>query len=415
MNAGAIFFGRIDNYLETNMFKRNVICNFLAGSALMASCAMPVAAQETIKLGLSIPLSGAGANWGKGSEWLCKEAAKEVAQEGGVKVAGKVYNFSCVAYDNKYNAAEGTKVAQALLNRDGIKFIGGSLGTAPVKALQSLSEREGVLHFTTAWGSTIKGPKFPLTFTIMNTPNEISFPLTGYIKEANPSIKTVALLNPNDASGQETEVIARKAWAAAGVNVISSDWYDRGTTEFQPIASKMAATKADAVDLGGTPPSDSGLVFKELQAIGWKGVKVVQVGTGAEGVIASGGAAAEGVYMGAAVVFDGPQVTEKQRKLNEGGKAAIGESLNAVQIGFYDSVKALKAAMELSQSVDPKVVAASLPNVKFNSFYGPSGFGGKETYGSMQQILVPVIVTQIKGGKLTEARRIEPAEMKSRK
>ncbi|RYX89425.1 MAG: amino acid ABC transporter substrate-binding protein [Comamonadaceae bacterium] len=312
------------------MFEKNGFCKVLASVALMSGvCATPAMAQETIKLGLSIPLSGAGANWGRGSEWLCKEAAKEVAQEGGVKVGGKVYNFQCVAYDNKYNAAEGTKVAQALLNRDGIKFIGGSLGTAPVKALQSLSEREGVLHFTTAWGSTIKGPKFPLTFTIMNTPNEISYPLTAAIKEANPSIKTVALLNPNDASGQETEVIARKAWAAAGVNVVSSDWYDRGTTEFQPIASKMSATKADVVDLGGTPPSDSGLVFKELQAIGWKGVKVVQVGTGAEGVIASGGPAAEGVYMGAAVVFEGPQVTEKQRKLNDGGKAATEEPTHA--------------------------------------------------------------------------------------
>lgn len=398
------------------MFKQHHLFKLLAGAGLVAfATAMPAAAQEIIKLGLSIPLSGAGANWGKGSEWLCNQAAKEIAAEGGIKVGGKVYNYSCVAYDNKYSAAEGTKVAQALLNRDGIKFIGGSLGTAPVKALQSLSEREGVLHFTTAWGTSIKGPKFPLTFTIMNTPNEISFPLIQYIKEANAGIKTVALLNPNDASGQETEVVARKAWTSVGVTVVSSDWYDRGTTEFQPIASKMAATKADAVDLGGTPPSDSGLVFKELQAIGWKGVKVVEVGTGAEGLISSGGVSADGVYMGAAVVFDGPQVTDKQRKLNEGGSAAIGESLNAIQIGFYDSVKALKAAMEQSQSIDPKVVAAALPTVKFNSFYGPSGFGGKDTYGSAQQILVPVIVTQIKGGKLTEVRRIEPAEMKSRK
>lgn len=398
------------------MFKKNSVCKLCASTALVV-CAgvMPATAAEIIKLGLSIPLSGTAANWGKGSEWLCNEAAKEIAQEGGIKVNGKVYNFSCVAYDNKYNAAEGTKVAQALLNRDGIKFIGGSLGTAPVKALQSLSEREGALHMTTAWGSSIKGPKFPLTFTIMNTPNEISFPMIGYVKEANPAVKTVALLNPNDASGQETEVVARKAWVAAGVSVVSSDWYDRGTTEFQPIASKIAATKADVVDLGGTPPSDSGLVFKELQAIGWKGVKVVEVGTGAEGVIAAGGAAAEGVYMGAAVVFEGAQVTEKQRKLNEGGKAAIGESLNAVQLGFYDSVKAIKAAMELAQSIEPKAVAAALPNVKFNSFYGPSGFGGKATYGSVQQILVPVIVTQIKNGRLTEVRRIEPAEMKTRK
>lgn len=400
------------------MFKLNSISRTLAGSAAAAllTCSAGFAcADEIIKLGLSVPLSGAGANWGKGGEWLCNAAAKEIAAEGGVKVGGKVYNYKCVAYDNKYNAAEGTKVAQTLLNREGIKFIGGSLGTAPVKALQSLSEREGALHFTTAWGSSIKGPKFPLTFTIMNTPNEISYVLTRYIKEANPAVKTVALLNPNDATGQDTEMIARKAWSAAGVQVVSSDWYDRGTTEFQPIASKIAASKADMVDLGATPPADSGLVFKELQVLGWKGVRVVEVGTGADGIVATGGDAVEGTYMGAAVVFDSAQTTPKQRKLNEGGRAATGENLNSVQIAFYDSVKALKAAMELSQSVDPKVVAAALPKAKFDSFYGPSSFGRKDTYGSSQQILIPVIVTQIKGGKLTEVRRIESEEMKQRK
>jgi branched-chain amino acid transport system substrate-binding protein len=35
-------------------------------AALLATTAMTAAAEETIKLGLSVPLSGAGANWGKG-------------------------------------------------------------------------------------------------------------------------------------------------------------------------------------------------------------------------------------------------------------------------------------------------------------------------------------------------------------
>lgn len=400
------------------MFNKHGISKIVAGTAVAVFLAGNVgvaSADEIIKLGLSIPLTGGGANWGKGSEWLCNEAAKEVAQEGGVKVNGKIYNFKCVSYDNKYNAAEGTKVAQAMLNRDDIKFIGGSLGTAPVKALQSLSERKGVMHMTTAWGTSIKGPKFPLTFTIMNTPNEISYPLTRYVKEANPTIKTVAIFNPNDASGRETEEIARKAWVAAGVQVVSSDWYDRGTTEFQPIAAKIAATKADVVDLCGTTPADSGILFKELKVMGWKGVQVVEVGTGAKDIIAMGGDAVNGTYMGAAVAFDGPKVSEKERKLDEASRSVIGESPNAVTIGFYDSVMALKAAMELAQSIDPVAVAAALPNAKFNSFYGPSGFGGKTTYGTNQQILVPVVVTQIQNGKLVEVSRINSAEMAERK
>ncbi|MBM0206460.1 ABC transporter substrate-binding protein [Micromonospora sp. STR1s_5] len=259
-----------------------------------------VQAQETIKLGLSIPLSGAGANWGKGSEFMCKKAAEEVAKSGGVKVEGKTYNFECVAYDNKYNAAEGTKVAQTLLNRDGVRFIGGSLGTAPVQALQSLSERQGVFLFTTGWGPSIKGPKFPLTFTQMNTPFEILPPLIQYVHEANPSAASVAILNPNDATGRDTEAVSKKVWGGVGVKLLSSDFYERGTTEFQPIAARIAAMKPDIVDLGTMPPADAGAVLRELDVLGWKGVKVVEVGTGADALKAAAGNAAEGVYMGAA-------------------------------------------------------------------------------------------------------------------
>jgi branched-chain amino acid transport system substrate-binding protein len=388
---------------------RGLVATLLGALALNAA-----SANESIKLGLSVPLSGAGANWGKGAEWLCKEAATEVATAGGVKVGGKVFNFECIAYDNKYNAAEGTKVAQTLLRRDGVKYIGGSLGTAPVKALQSLTEREGVLLFTVAWGASVKGPKFPLTFTQMNTPNEIVQPVVQHVKQAHPTIKTVALLNPNDATGQETEQIARRAWEAAGVKVASSDWYERGTTEFQPVAARLAGLKVDAVDLGASPPADSGLVFKELIALGWSGVKVVQVGTGAEGLLATGGRAADGAYMGAAVTLEGTNVSARQRELDKGVRAATGESINAVQIGFYDSVKALKVAMEQAQSVDPAAVAKALPTITFDSFFGKAAFGGKATYGSAQQLLIPVIVTRLKDGKLIEVARIPSAELKER-
>jgi branched-chain amino acid transport system substrate-binding protein len=401
--------------MEISMFNIDANCRLIAGSLVLASAAIaPAHAAETIKLGLSAPLSGAAANWGIGGEWLCKEAAREIAQKGGVKVNGKVYNFECVAYDNKYNAAEGTKVAQTLLNRDRVKFIAGSLGTAPVQALQSLTERQGVLLFTTAWGASIKGPKYPMTFTQMNTPIEISPPLIRYVKSAHPEVKTVVLLNPNDATGKDTETVARKTWSDVGVKVLSSDWYERGTTEFQPIAAKIAAMKPDVVDLAATPPADAGMIFKELKVLGWDGVKVAEVGTGADAILKTGGDAVDGTYMGAAIVFDSPSTTPRQRELNEGGRAATGESLNSVQIGFYDSVKALAAAMEKAQSVEPKAVAAVLPDLTFESFYGKSGFGGKAAYGSPQQILVPVIVTQLKDGKLVEVERIVPEELKQR-
>jgi len=367
-------------------------------------------AQETIKLGLSTALSGAGAIFGTGSEFMCKKAAREIAAAGGVKVGGKTYNFECLAYDNKYTAAEGTRVAQTLLNRDGVKFISGAFGAAPVQALQALAERQGVIVFTSAWSVSIKGPKFPLTFTECNTLVEIVPPLARFVLKAHPGVKTVAILNTNDATGKETEAISRKEWEKSGIKVLSSDFYERGTTEFQPLALRIASLKPDMVDLGANPPPDAGAVFRELSVLGWSGVKVMPGGSGADGLKATGGAAVEGVYMGAALTFEGPNVSEHQKSVNNEARTAIGESLNTTHVGNYDAVYAIKAGIEKAQSVDPIQVARILPSVKFRTFYGGEArFGGEETYGSPQQMLLPVLITQIKQGSPIELARISPA------
>jgi|SRR5271165_2183360 len=365
-------------------------------------------ADETIKLGLSVPLSGVGAIWGKGGDWMCKKATQEIREAGGVRVGGKVYNFECLAYDNKYNAADGTRVAQTLLNRDNVKFIGCAIGTVPIEALQSLSEREGVLVFNTSWGTNTKGPKHPLSFTILNTPFEIMPAMVKYITGTYPQAKTIVLLNANDASGRENETITRPMWEKAGIKILASDFYERGTTEFQPIAQRLASFKPDIIDLSSVPPADAGRLFKELDLLGFKGVKISDNGTGARDLVATGGSAVDGVYMGAAMTFGGPDITEHQRKLNDEALASLGESLNTIDVGCYDAVYALKAAMEKTQSIVPTAVAAALPSVRFPTFYGgETGFGGKAFYGSDQQMILPVFITQIESGKLVEKARID--------
>ncbi len=394
------------------------IGKFLAVSSLLAMSLVgnSVLAQDeqTLILGVSVPMSGAAATWGLGQEWTAKQAAKEINDAGGVKIGDTVYKFEIRAYDNKYNAAEGTKVAQNIINRDKSRYVVGSIGTAPILALQSLSERRGVILFTSAWGKSVKGPTKPYTLTQSNTPFEILEPLYVYVKDKHPEIKTVAMLNPNDATGKETEPEAQKAWEELGVKVVSVNWYERGTTQFQPIAQKLAALKPDVIDLGVTPPADAGVVLRELDVLGWNGVKVQPVGTGAAQLVDIGGKAANGVYMGFAGDYSGEQATEKQRKLNEGMKAAIGEPLNPLQIAAYDSVYALKAGMEAAQSVEPEEIIKEMPKITFETSYGPTAFGGKETYGSVQQMLIPIMITQVQDGVLVEVERVIPNELKKR-
>lgn len=395
---------------QSGMRKRGPVCLF-GLAALSILFAQGAAAQETLKLGISAPMSGAAATWGLGMEWAAEQAAERINAEGGITAGGETYMLDIVAYDNKYSATEGARTAQTMLSRDGVKFIVGSIGTAPVRAMQALTERQGVILFNTAWGKSVKGPDFPYTFTQMNTPFEILEPFYSFVKEQHRDIKTAVLISPNDATGQELEPLAIETWKSLGVEMLASDWYERGTTEFQPIATKIASLDPDVVDFSAAPPGDVGAILKELDVLGWDGVKVMSAGTSVDALTAVAGAAAEGAYLGASADFDGPTATEVQRKLNAGAREAIGEPLNGITISSYDAIMALRSAIEAADSVDPAKVKGVLPTVRFESSYGPSGFGGEALYGYPQQMLIPVIVTQVKDGKPVELTRANPAEL----
>jgi len=361
---------------------------------------------EVIKVGITAPMSGAAANWGITQEWVAKQAANEINEKGGVTVDGKKYIFEVVAYDNKYNSTGGAQVAQTLINKDKVKFIVGSVGSAPTQALQTLSEKAKILHFTSAWSPAIKGNDFPYTYTTLNTPNEVIDPLVTYILEQNKGLKSVAVINPNDASGLDTAKVALKVWKEKGLNIVVEDYYERGTTEFSQIVTKILAEKPDIIDLGGSPPGDAGLILKSLEEQGWDGVKLIGAGTSGDQLVEAAGEAAEGVYLGLAPDFTGDTATERQKDLAKRAKEEINETLNSISMQPYEAMMALKAAIDESGTLDSDKLKEALAKVEVDSSFGVTKFGGEDLYGFPQQLLLPVTVTQIIDGASVEVNRI---------
>jgi branched-chain amino acid transport system substrate-binding protein len=382
----------------------------------IAMLLLPMGARaDVIRLGLSGPMSGAGASWGLLADWAAKQAADDINQSGGVKIGDQSYTFAVEALDNKYTASEGAKVGQALINRDGVRYIVFALGMAPVRALQSLSEKSGAILFTTGAGKSIKGPQFPFTFTQLNTPFERYLPLFSFVSKENPQAKSVVVVDPNDDTGTDAAAVSKRDWARVGIKVLDANFYERGTTEFAPLVTRIVAQNPDIVDFSEMPPSDTGLILAGLQDQGWKGVAVWSAGTSAADLIQAAGSASNGVYMALAGDFSGASATPVQRRLDAGAVQAMGQHMNAISLSAWDATMAIRAAMVKAQSVDPDKVRQALPGLTFESSYGPSGFGGKDEYGSPQEMLLPIIISQIRDGKTVERARILPAELQARK
>src|ERR1051326_4615679 len=97
----------------------------LAVAALLAASASGVSAQETIKIGVNEPLTGAFAASGTYVANGAKIAADEINAKGGV--LGK--KLELVIEDNKSNPTEAAAVAEKLISRDKVPVMMGAWGS----------------------------------------------------------------------------------------------------------------------------------------------------------------------------------------------------------------------------------------------------------------------------------------------
>ncbi|MDX2358966.1 ABC transporter substrate-binding protein [Dietzia sp. PP-33] len=404
--------------MNRSTMKRLTIPALITGLMLpLAACGEGSGSGEggdgTVVFGISAPLTGDAAGWGNAAKWLAEKAADEINETGGVETDDGNLEIEIAIQDNEYTAAGGARAAQTLLNSNNVDMISFSVGTAPVQALQSMTERAEVPMMTSAWGKDLKGPDFPYTFTVINTPFEVLQPLAEYVLDAEGGFDTIALLGINDATGIQSEQVSQDVWAGLDVEVISSDFYEHGTTEFAPIATKLLNGNPGAIDLTTVTPGPAGLLLRALADQGWDGPTLLSAGTGGQALVDAAAGAAEGVYMGLAADFSDSNATEKQQELQAGLEDATGEELNGVTIGAYDGVIALAEAIEEAGTIESNAVVEALTTMTFESSWGPSAFGAEEVYGSKQQILTPMIVTQVRDNAIVEVERLIPAELQA--
>ena len=133
-------------------------------------------AQDTLTLGALVTLSGAGAAWGQGMKNAAEIAADQVNQAGGLDVGGRKYQVKVVAYDDKYQANEAVTVANRLVFEDKVKYIIGPVGSAPVLAIQPITEKNKVILMTLGFTSKALAADKPYTFRPNVTTAEVSQP-----------------------------------------------------------------------------------------------------------------------------------------------------------------------------------------------------------------------------------------------
>lgn len=363
-------------------------------AALLGSTA--ASAQDEIKIGAVVTISGAGAAWGQAILHGAELAAKDVNDTGGLKVGDKTYKVSVIPYDDKYQAGEAVTAINRLAFQDEVKFVVGPVGSAPALAIQPITERGQMLMMTMAFSEKALGPSVPLTFRANVTTVEFAQPqVDWFVKKYG--IKKVGSLFPNDETGQQVAKDVEKAYQNAGVELAAKEFYERERVDFIPLLTRIMGENVDAIELNINAPASAGLIVKQLRELGFKGHIIRTGGPATQDIISVAGAeATEGMLVHTLV---DPILAETKAYMDKYAANYQG-AMNGFNPAFYDATGMLLQAIARAGTIDDATkVADELAATKdYAGATGKLSIGGEATYGINRQVEAPFYVAEVVGG-----------------
>jgi branched-chain amino acid transport system substrate-binding protein len=209
----------------------------LAACCILA-CA-PSAAQESIKIGFSVPLTGAFAENGK--QMLA--AAKLFAEQNGTTIAGR--RIELIIRDDGGVADQAKRIAQEFVVNDKVAFLAGYNPTPNALAVAPIATEAKIPEIVMGSSASIATDRSPYIARTFSTQPQIAVPMAQWA--ARNGIKRVVTLVSDYAPGLETEKAFIDEFKAKGGEVIEALRVPLKTLDFAPYLQRARDAKPDAL------------------------------------------------------------------------------------------------------------------------------------------------------------------------
>jgi branched-chain amino acid transport system substrate-binding protein len=199
-------------------------------------------AQEIIKFGAPLPITGPLAPEALKQKQGYDLWANQVNLAGGINVAGKKMKVEIVYIDYQSNTPRAVQATERLITQDNVQFVFAPFGSGAAKAASTVAERYGVpMIAATASSSQVYDQGYKFLFGTF-TPNEtLTNPLTTIIRQRLPDVKKVAILARNDlfplAIAQEMEKSAKER----GLEVVYFEKFAINTLDHSSALAQIKA------------------------------------------------------------------------------------------------------------------------------------------------------------------------------
>ncbi len=246
---------------------------FVGFLMLFAGALIPVAAmaQESVKIGLIVPMTGYAHSTGREID----TAVKLFIQQHGDMVAGR--KIQVILRDDGAIADNTKRIAQELITNDKVAVIAGLGVTPSALALAPLATEAKVIELVMAAGTSLIVDKSPYIVRTSGTLAQSSVIIADWA--ARNGIKNITTIVSDYAPGFEAEKAFIEHYKAAGGNVVASLRVPLASADFAPILQHVAESRPEAVFI--FIPSAQGPAFiREFAERGLdkSGVKILATG-----------------------------------------------------------------------------------------------------------------------------------------
>ncbi len=340
-------------------------CLIAAFAAFGFSAADTAFAQETVKIGFILPMTGQQQSTGK------QEAAaiKLYMAQHGDMVAGK--KIELIIRDDGAVPDNTKRIAQELIVSDKVAFLAGFGVTPAALAVAPLSAESKTAEIVTAAGTSIITERSPYIGRTSFTLAQSVVPMADWA--AQNGIKKVVTMISDYAPGVDAEKSFTAEFKKQGGEVIEAVRFPLANPDFAPFLQRAADSKPDAIFVF-VPSGQGGTFVKQFveRGLDKAGIKIIGPGDVMDDDLLNGmGDAVIGTVTAHIYSADHNSPTNKEF-VAAFEKANNGMRPNFMAVGGYDGMHLIYEALKKTGGkTDGDSVIAAIKGMAWESPRGP--------------------------------------------
>jgi branched-chain amino acid transport system substrate-binding protein len=245
-----------------------------AASIVVAACSGTGGGDgKTIKVGISLPLSGSALASAGPAEKGAQLAIKEFELEG--------YTVEAFVLDHAVNGVhdpqQGAKDMTTFVSDDAVVAVVGPFNSSVAKVQIPISNEAGLFQcspantnpdLTKGAGGQELRPADWINYVRVAATDDIQGPAVATFGIEQLGLKSVAIIDDTETYGKGLADAFQAEWEKLGGTVVGREGAPKGTTDYLPILTKFKEGNPDAVFYGGVTATGGGLVRKQMPQAG---------------------------------------------------------------------------------------------------------------------------------------------------